>query len=85
MLFFMGIPLTSENFRFSDLINHDTLRIKVKRKYCELIWWFQARESKKVKYVFANTTTRREKKINPHVNTSSPEKMSEINPKYENT
>jgi hypothetical protein len=81
----MGIPLTSENFRFTDLINHDTLRIKVKRKYCELIWWFQARESKKVKYVFANTTTRREKKINPHVNTSSPEKMSEINPKYENT
>jgi len=38
-----------------------------------------------VKYVFANTTTQREKKLNPHANTSAAVKMKEINPKYENT
>ena len=54
---------TSEHFRVSNLINHVTLRIKVKKKYSEWIWWFDARESKKVKYVFANTTAQREKKL----------------------
>jgi hypothetical protein len=40
-------------------------------KYSEWIWWFEAREGKKVKYVFANTTAQREKKWNPlHRNTS---------------
>jgi hypothetical protein len=38
-----------------------------------------------VKYVFANTTAQREKKLNPHANTPAAVKMNEINPKYENT
>jgi hypothetical protein len=37
-----------------------------------------------VKYVFGNTTTQREKKLNPHANTPAAVKMNEINPKYEN-
>ena len=49
------------------------------------IWRFEAREGKKVKYVFANTTEQREKKLNPHANTPAAVKMTEINPKYENT
>ena len=36
-----------------------------------------------MKYVFANTTAQRGKKLNPHAN--SPAKKNEINPKYENT
>jgi hypothetical protein len=40
---------TSEHLRVSNLINHVTLRIKVKKKYSEWIWRFDARESKKVK------------------------------------
>ena len=40
---------TSEHFRVSNLINHVTLRIKVKKKYSELICRFDAREGKKVK------------------------------------
>ena len=40
---------TSEHFRVSNLINHVTLRIKVKKKYSEWIWRFDAREGKKVK------------------------------------
>jgi hypothetical protein len=43
-------------------IYHVTLRIKVKKKYSEWIWRFEAREGKKVKYVFANTTAQRENK-----------------------
>jgi hypothetical protein len=38
-----------------------------------------------VKYVFANTTAQREKKLNPHTNSLAVVKMNEINPKYENT
>jgi len=76
---------TSEHFRVSNLINHVTLRIKVKMKYSEWIWRFEAREGKKVKYVFANTTTQREKKVNHHANTPAAVKMNKINPKYENT
>jgi hypothetical protein len=49
------------------------------------MWRFEAREGKKVKYVFANTTTQREKKLNPHANTLAAVKMHEFNPKYENT
>ena len=45
--------LLSSEFFF---INHVTLRIKVNKKYSDLIWGFEAREGKKVKYVFANTT-----------------------------
>ena len=37
-----------------------------------------------MKYVFGNTTTQREKKLNPHANTPAAVKMNEINPKYEN-
>ena len=40
---------TSENFQISNLINHVTLRINVKKKYSEWIWRFDAREGKKVK------------------------------------
>jgi len=40
---------TSEHFRVSDLINHVTLRTKVKKKYSEWIWRFDAREGKKVR------------------------------------
>jgi hypothetical protein len=40
---------------------------------------------KKVKYVFANTTVQRRKKLIPHANTLAAVKMNEINPKYENT
>ena len=47
------------------------------------MWQFEAREGKKVKYVFANTTAQREN-LNPHVNTLAAVKMNEINPKYEN-
>jgi hypothetical protein len=36
-----------------------------------------------VKYVFANATAQREKKLNPHANTLAAVKMNEINPKYE--
>jgi hypothetical protein len=72
-------------FRLSNLINHVILRIKVKKKYSEWIWRFEAREGKKVKYVFANTTTQREKKLNPYANTPAVVKMHEFNPKYENT
>ena len=67
-----------------NLIHHVTLRIKVKKEYSEWFWQFEAREGKKVKYVFANTTTQREK-LNPHANTPVAIKMNEINPKYENT
>jgi hypothetical protein len=49
------------------------------------MWRFEAREGKKVKYVFANTTTQRKKKLNPHANTLAAVKMHEFNPKYENT
>jgi hypothetical protein len=45
---------TSEHLRVSNLINHVTLRIKVKKKYSKWIWRFEAREGKQVKYVFAN-------------------------------
>jgi hypothetical protein len=76
---------TLEHFRVSNLINHVTLRIKVKKKYSELIWRFEAHEGKKVKCVFANTTAQREKKLNPHANTPAAVKMNKINPKYENT
>jgi hypothetical protein len=38
-----------------------------------------------VKYVFANTTTQSEKKLNPHANTPAAVQMIEINRKYENT
>ena len=44
-----GKSFTSEHFRVSNLINHVTLRIKVKKKYSEWIWRFDAREGKKVK------------------------------------
>jgi len=37
-----------------------------------------------VKYVFANTTAQREKKLNPHANTPAAVKLNEIKPKYEN-
>jgi hypothetical protein len=40
---------TTEHFRVSNLINHITLRIKIKKKYSEWIWRFYAREGKKVK------------------------------------
>jgi hypothetical protein len=46
---------------------------------------FEAREGKKVKYVFANTTAEGKKKLNPHANTPASVNMNEINPKYENT
>ena len=66
-------------------INHVTLCIKVKKKYSESIWRFEAREGKKVKYIFATTTAQREKRLNRHANTLEAVKMNEINPKYENT
>ena len=40
---------TSEHFPVSNLINHVTLRIKVKKKYSDWIWRFDAREGKTVK------------------------------------
>ena len=40
---------TSEHFQVSNLINYVTLRIKVKKKYSEWIWRFDAREGQKVK------------------------------------
>jgi hypothetical protein len=83
--FWFFFTFTSEHFRLSILINHVTLCIKVKKKYSEWIWRFDAREGKKVKYIFANTTAQREKKLNPHANTPSAVKLNEINPKYENT
>jgi len=43
------ISFTSEHFRVSYLINHVTLRIKVKKKYSEWIWRFDAHKDKKVK------------------------------------
>jgi hypothetical protein len=62
-------------FSYFDLINHVTLRIKIKKKYFEWIWRFEAREGRKVKQVFANTTAQRENKFNPHANTSTAIKM----------
>ena len=85
MLFFYCFTLTSEPFRVSNLINHVILCIKVKKKYFELIWRFEAREGKKVKYVFANTTAQRDKRLNRHANTLAVVKINEINPKYKNT
>jgi hypothetical protein len=38
---------------------------------------FQAREGKKVKYVFANITAQMEKKLNPHANTPAVVKTNE--------
>jgi hypothetical protein len=38
-----------------------------------------------VKYVFANTTAQRGKRLNLLENTPTVVKMDEINPKYENT
>ena len=58
------IPVERPNISRADqyLINHVTLRIKVKKKYSECIWRLEAREGKKkVKCVFANTTAQREK------------------------
>jgi hypothetical protein len=43
------ITFTSEHFRVSNLNNHNTLRIKVKKKYSECIWRFEARKGIKVK------------------------------------
>jgi hypothetical protein len=40
---------SSEHYRVSNLVNHVTLHIKVKKKYSEWIWRFDAREGKKVK------------------------------------
>jgi hypothetical protein len=85
LLFFYCFTFTSEPFRVSNLINHVTLCIEVKKKYSESIWRFEAREGKKVKYVFANTTAQRENRLNRHANTLAAVKMNEINPKYENT
>jgi hypothetical protein len=48
---FYSFTFTSEHFRVSNLINHVALRIKVKKKYSEWIWRFEAREGKKVKYI----------------------------------
>ena len=48
------------------------------------MWRFEAREDKKVKYVFANTTAQRETKLNPHAKTPAAVKMNEMNPRYEN-
>ena len=42
---------------------------------------FDAREGKQVKYVFANTTAQREKRLNHHANPPAAVKMNEINPK----
>ena len=75
---------TSKHFRVSNLIDHVALHIKVKKKYSEWIWQFEALEGKKVKYVFA-IPWHREEKLNPHANTQEAEKMNEIYPKYENT
>jgi hypothetical protein len=38
----------------------------------------EAREGKKVKYVFANTTAQRGRKLNHHANTPAAVKMKEI-------
>ena len=54
------------------MINYVALRIKVKKKYCEWIWRFDAREGKKVKSSCKYPG-------------SGKNKMNEINPKYENT
>jgi hypothetical protein len=40
---------SSEHYRVSNLVNHVTLHIKVKKKYSEWIWRLDAREGKKVK------------------------------------
>jgi hypothetical protein len=61
--FFYCFTLTSEHFWVLNLINHATLCIKVKKKYSEWIWRFEAHEGKKVKYFFANTIAQRGKKI----------------------
>jgi hypothetical protein len=42
-------------FRVSNLINHVSLRIKVKKKYSEWIWRFEACEGKKVKFTYIGT------------------------------
>jgi hypothetical protein len=49
------------------------------------MWRFEAREGKTLKYIFANTTTQRGNKLNPHANTPAAVNKNEINPKYENT
>ena len=76
---------TSQHFRVSNLINHVTLRIKVKKKYPEWIWRFEAREGKKSEIRFRKYHGTEENKLNPHANTLAAVKMNEINPKYENT
>jgi hypothetical protein len=60
---------TSEHFQVSNLINHVILRIKVKKKYSEWIWRFDARKGKKVKASCKYPGSGK----------------NEINPKYENT
>jgi hypothetical protein len=60
---------TSEHFRVSNLINHVTLRIKVK----------------KIPNEFGGLMHARVKKLNRHAITLAAVKMNEINPKYENT
>ena len=42
-------------FLVSNLINHVSLRIKVKKKYSEWIWRFEACEGKKVKFTYIGT------------------------------
>jgi ubiquitin C-terminal hydrolase len=37
-----------------------------------------------VKYVYANITALRGKKLNPHANTLAAVKMNDVNPQYEN-
>ena len=75
---------TSEHFRVSNLINHVTLCIKVKKKYSEWIWRFEAAKVKKW-HTFSQIPRHRGKKLNPLAHTPTAVKMSEINPKYENT
>ena len=78
LTFFYCFTFTSERFRVSNLIKQVTLRIKVKKKYSEWIWRFEAREGKKVKNVFANTTAQRGKKLNPHANTPAAVKWTKL-------
>ena len=79
-IFLDCFTFTSEHFRASNVINHITLRIKVKKKYSDWIWRFEKRQCKKSEIRYKG-----EKKLIPHANTPAAVKMNEINPKYENT
>jgi hypothetical protein len=69
----------------SDITNRNTTTVPAEENSSKRPIVFNNLQVTNNKYVFANTTTQSEKKLNPHANTPAAVQMIEINRKYENT